>query len=301
MDNLFKKYGFFKMKVYLAAYETQFSNYDVYLPLDSNVFCTYFYKKHTEKTLLALKEKGHKGLITIDSGAHSFFEIMGISVTSQKNDEKKKDLPDPYEYFENYLQWIKKWYNYFSYFVELDLQALVTQDVVDKWRNRMKEEGVFDKCITVQHSYNSWNDFLKLIDESKSKYIAIEGIRKDIEMIDYNKFIKVCYERNIKIHGFALTRAKLLDKCPFYSVDSSSWTAAIRFGKIHIWDSKSAGIKIVDSSKKHFSKYNIPIHLHSNNRSNYESKLKCEFNAMEYQKMENYFTELWKKRGIEWK
>ncbi len=288
------------MKVYLAAYETQSQNYKVDLPLEANVFCTYYYKTLTEKTLIKLKDKKHKGLITIDSGAHSFFEIMGISVTSKKSNERRKDLPNPHEYFENYLEWVKKWYNHFSYFVELDLQALVGQSVVNLWRDRMKKEGVFDKCITVYHYYNSWDDFINLLDTSLSKYIAIEGIRKELEILDYTKYIKICYERKIKIHGFALTQPKLLNKCPFYSVDSSSWTSGIRYGALHVWDDKSCSMKSVKCNDKSFLKYNVPLNLHSSERSNVASKGKVEFSALAFFKMEKYFTDLWKERGVLW-
>lgn len=287
------------MQVYLAAFETQFKNYKVDLPKTANLFCTYYYRKLTEHALLFLKESKHQGIITIDSGAHSFFELMGISVTSKE--ASKKDLPDPYKYFEEYLAWVKQWYDYFDYFVELDLQELVGQKTVLEWRERMKKEKVYGKCITVWHSYNSYDDYLRQLADSQSKYVAIEGIRKGQPMLDYNRYIKAAHERKIKIHGFALTRTTLLEQCPFYSVDSSSWTSSIRYGKIHVWDEAQKKVKIVDSKPEHFFKYNVPIRLHSKHRAADDNKCKLEFNALAYFKMQEYFTKLWKARGIVWK
>lgn len=288
------------MQVYLAAFETQFKNYKIDLPKTANLFCTYYYRKLTEHALLFLKESKHQGIITIDSGAHSFFELMGISVTS-KEGSTGKALPNPYEYFEAYLAWVKEWYDHFSYFVELDLQELVGQKVILEWRERMKKEGVYGKCITVWHSYNSMDDFISQLADSHSKYVAIEGIRKGQPILDYNRYIKEAYERGIKIHGFALTRTELLKQCPFYSVDSSSWTSSIRYGKIHVWDEAQKKVKIVDSKEKAFFKYNVPTQLHSRNRAADDNKYKLEFNALAYFKMQQYFTKLWEARGIRWK
>ncbi len=288
------------MIVYLAAFETQYNNYAVKIPKDQAVFLSYYYQKQTDFTLSKLKPKGHKGKITIDSGAHSFFELLGISVVSHSLNDKRSKMPNPYDFFEKYLTWVKEKYELFDYFVELDLQELVGQDVVDGWRRRMKKAGVFDKCITVNHSYNSFDDFKKLAKASDSRYIALEGLRKGQPIPDYNKFIKYCYENKVKVHGFALTRGSILDYCPFYSVDSSSWTSSIRFGKIHVWDKPSLAIKTVDSNRAAFFDFNIPLSLHAKNREREISKAKLEFCAKSYIEMQAHYTRLWEKRGIRW-
>jgi len=285
------------MKIYLAAYETQCKNYDPAVPLDTNVFLTYYYKNITENSLKKLKERQHKGIITIDSGAHSFFEKMGISVTSSK--KKDSSVPDPHAYFKNYFEWAKEWADHFDYFCELDLQELVGKDTVDQWRDQINKAGIGHKLITVHHSFNNWEDFVKLCKNSKSKYIAIEGIRKGQSMMLYNKYIKYAYDRGIKIHGFAFTRTKLLYHFPFYSVDSSSWTTAIRYGAINKFEYSK--IKTVKSSKAHFFENNLDMDLHSSKRDRIANKKKLEYSAKQYRDLEVFFTKLWTSRGINWK
>lgn len=290
------------MKVYLAAYEMQKTNYDVELDKTQNLFLTYFYLSRTDIALPQLKVNGHTGLITIDSGAHSFFEQKGLSVTGNTSKQTKK-TESPDEYFAKYLSWVIKNYKYFDYFVELDLQEIVGEAKVNEWRALYKEHGVFDKCITVHHSCNSMEQFGELLNNSESKYIGIEGLRPGAPMLPYKRLLKIAYDRKIKVHGFAFTRCPLLAQFPFYSVDSSSWTMVVRYGAFQKFNNGS--MKTVNCKRQdHFFKHNIPIEMHSTIRretkEGREDKIKLEYTAKEYIKMQTYFTKLWESRGIKW-
>lgn len=286
------------MKIYLAAYETQHRAYGMEVCPNSNLFLTYYYRNITEHTLRHLTERAHQGIITIDSGAHSFFEIMGISVTS-KEAKKDVEVPDPDLYFQRYLEWAKEWHEHFDYFCELDLQELVGKEKVDNWREQVNAAGLGHKLITVHHSFNDWNDFEKLCANTKSGYIAIEGIRKGQKILEYNRFLKYAYDRQIKIHGFAFTRSKLLYHFPFYSVDSSSWTTAPRYGILNKFDFTK--MKTVKPSKEQFFENQIPLELHNSFKGKEAEKVKLEWAARQYQELEKFFTSLWESRGIKWK
>lgn len=276
------------MKLYLAAFETQFNSYKVELPLDANFFCTYFYEKQTNKSLEHLKKIGHKGTITIDSGAHSFFGISG----------KKKEIPDPDVYFKAYTAWAKQWHNHFDYFCELDIQDLIGLPRVKEWRRQINAIGLGKQMITVYHSKDSWQDFVELCETSESKYIAMEGVRHDHDPITYNRFIKYAYERGIKVHGFAFTRAQLLRTYPFYSIDSSSWTTPIRYGVFQ----KNDGIRMISipPDQKKFLQYGAPIWMHNSLRDTQAQKRKLEWQASEYIKLGKNLTKFWESRGIKW-
>jgi hypothetical protein len=290
------------MKFYLAGYETACKNYDIYFPKDYNVFCTYFYKTKTIYTLKELKKRRHTGLITIDSGAHSFFQQVGMAVTKNKKiiTEKKLTVVDAKKYFEEYFQFIKEYYDYFSYYVELDIQELVGLPLIYEWRERLKKAGLFKKCITVYHKADGDNEFKKLLKESESKYIALEGIRQGVESLNYLSLIKQCYEKNIKVHGFAMTNFEVASRLPFYSVDSSSWVATIRYGTFAIIDKKGV-LKQVKITRNNCFKYNIPIGLMNHSRTVADCQNKLYYTAKQYYLIAKYFTELWEKRGIKWK
>jgi hypothetical protein len=286
------------MRIYFAAYETQKSSYKIELPLDSNLFLTYFYHKKVNAELPNLKPKGHTGIITIDSGAHSFFEQMGVSVTGKKEKKGKKAQQDPEVYFAKYLEWVKEWYNYFDYFVELDLQEVVGQKRVTEWREIMAAEGVYDKCITVFHSSNTEREFDELLDTSHSGYIGLEGIRPSQPMLPYNRYLKKAYDAKVKVHGFAFTRADLLYDFPFYSVDSSSWCTVVRYGVFQIFN--NGRMLSCAPVKDHFIRSNIPIFMHNSFRKPEEIKVKEEWACTHYKQLEYFFTDLWMYRGIDW-
>lgn len=288
------------MQVYLAAYETQYSTYRVPIRKEQNIFCTYYYKDKTEATLRDMKAIGHKGMITIDSGAHSFFAQLGMSAVNHGNVSGK--IQDPYEYFEEYFNWVMEWKDYFTYFVDLDIQDIVGLDTVRKWRQRFIDAGVGHKMITVWHTVDGWKNFERQVAESVSNYVGVEGLRSGKEMLPYNKFIKYAYTHDCKVHGFAFTKPGLLHKFPFYSVDSSSWTYGIRFGAIYVWE-KNKLLTINTGSDKHlFAKYGIdPNVFHSTVRNEDSCRQKLMYSANAYWEMQEYFTKLWEKRGIHWK
>ena len=286
------------MRIYFAAYETQKSSYKIELPTDSNLFLTYFYEKKCNEELPMLKPKGHTGIVTIDSGAHSFFEQMGVSVTGKKSKKGKKAQQDPEVYFAAYVEWIKKWYDYIDYFVELDLQEVVGQKRVNEWREILYEQGVYAKCITVHHSCNTDEEFDQLLETSLSNYIGIEGIRPGQKMLPYNKYLKQAYDAKIKVHGFAFTRADLLYDYPFYSVDSSSWCTVVRYGVFQIFN--AGRMLSVAPVKPHFIRSNVPLFMHNSFRKPTEVKVKEEWACTHYKKLEYFFTDLWDYRGINW-
>jgi len=285
------------MKLYLAGYEVQHNSYKLLLPKETNVFLTFYYPREASKLLPKLKPDGHKGTIIIDSGAHSFFGYIGLSVTSFH--KKTGSHESPHSYFKRYLEWLKENYDLYDYFVELDLQELVGYEEVEKWRDEYKNAGIFDKCILVYHSKDGFEKFEYIVHRSDCKYVGIEGIRGQ-QILPYNKYIKYAYDNNCKIHGFAFTRFGLLNKYPFYSTDSSSWTIGVRYGKTCVFNG-TKGMNVITSTKKNFMNYNLDIEMHNSKRAIENCRIKSLHNANEYLKMETYLTNLWTARGIKWK
>jgi hypothetical protein len=287
------------MKVYLAGAETIYSAYkDIEFQPDYNLFMSYFYKRACCVALPEVREKGHKGLITIDSGAHTFFGYAGMSVVHNDNN-KKGEMPDPYNFFDEYLRWLKEYKKYYSYFVELDIQALLGQEVIDEWRVRIQEAGLADKCIMVHHSVNEDSHLEHIMDITKSGYIGFEGKMGGKFRLPYMKLLKKAYDSKIKVHGFALTSQKFISKYPFYSVDSSSWTACTRYGVLYKFD--KGKMNQIPCNQKNFLKHNIPLELRSTNRGYDINIRKLEYNAKAFYDMQLYQTALWEKRGIHWK
>lgn len=288
------------MRVYFAGMETCYTQGLRDFKKSDNFFCTYYYKQKTDKTLEELNISNHDGLITIDSGAHSFFGFAGISCTSDSDGGSRQgDMPDPYLYFENYVQWVKANYDKISYFVELDLQDLLGQEVINGWRQRWKDEGLYEKCITVHHSMNTMDEYEAMIADSQSHYIGLEGFREKKIRLPYTKLLKYAYENKCRVHGFAMTNQRVMQRFPFYSVDSSSWTAVNRYGVIYKFS--KGHMNQLKTTEAHFLKHALNPELMSHKRDRATQMRKLALTAVEFRKLEAYTTKLWLSRGINWK
>src|SRR5690606_30818540 len=176
------------------------------------------YRLRAEKALHGLAKRQHRGIITVDSGAHSFFHAEGLTFKGKM----KQDPGDPLDFFEGYIDWIKAHFHLIDYFVELDLQELVGQDRLLGWREEMKRAGIFGKCITVHHTCNTEKDWQELLEGSESAYVAVEGLRPGVTPLPYGTLLRDAYRQQIRVHAFALIQPQYLHRYPFYSADSAS-------------------------------------------------------------------------------
>ncbi len=285
------------MKIYLAGSESSFGQ--MFGNKIENAFYSYYYLRQTKKNLP--KVKLHQ-LLFVDSGAHTFFsENENVeSASSRTKKSKTKETPD--QYFLNYVKWLKVNYDRLDYYAELDIGEIIGQNKVRKWREILKAEGLYKKCVPVYHpSLMSWKDYLNLLDTLESGYIAIEGDRKSRGRLNYNKIIKPAYERKIKVHGFAMTKTTVLNTYPFYSVDSTTWLQAVMFGTIPFHQNgKLLRIRYRDKNDfiKRIKNLNTDI-LFSDNKKEIR-KYVLEFGINAYKQYEQYYTKLWKKRNINW-
>jgi hypothetical protein len=282
------------MIVYLAGCEGVTQRYNVDLPLGSSMFCSYFERKQSESFLSWVHEQPHR-IITVDSGAHSFFSTTGIACGTQKRGGK---LPEPDIYLRSYIEWIKVHWEKIDYFVELDIQSIVGLPKVLEWRRLLRSEGIFSKCITVHHACDTDEDFLRSIEESESHYVGLEGLRGGVCHLDYMKLIRMCYDRSTKVHGFGLTSGKWLLSFPFYSVDSSSWLNPAKYGGIPVIN-EFGMVRYVTGRKDNFFEHNYPVEF-IGKLSGTEYRTRLNYQLIEHTKMEKQITRIWQSRGIDW-
>ena len=270
-----------------------------------NAFLSYYYLREKEIERVQFVKAHVKGSIIIDSGAHSFFaetdsNRLSASVVQKKG--KTKQSPD--EYFEKYIAWLKTCYPHFNYFVELDIGELVGQKKVIEWRERLKVAGLFDKCITVYHpAVVTWEEYIRSLDESVSRYVAVEGDRRSRKRLPYTRMIKPAYERKVRVHGFALIKQDILNDSPLYSVDSSSWKAGAKYGAyIGIVGGKFKSVSMREKNGKLFSLASSVkdlAQIYDESKGKQRDK-RYEMGLDTYKLMEDYYTQYWERRGIKW-
>lgn len=113
-------------------------------------------------------------------------------------------------------------------------------------------------------------------------FIALGGIAgKEISEENTRRFLDFVFKRTrdkIMVHGLGTTRLPLLQKYPFFCVDSTSWLAASKHGSSAVYSDEMAKVR---ARTRH-----------------YNDRLVDEVRY--WVKAEQDMTRLWERRGIKW-
>lgn len=182
--------------------------------------------------------------IFLDSGAPSLYNTLarkqkGTYMGSFLQDRKYDDFSwlesEMYlDYRDAYIEFIKDYHDYIDVYANLD----IVNNAEATWENQQYMEAQGLKPIPVFH-FGCDLKWLRMYLEKGYEYIAMGGMVPNppnilIPGLD-NIWSEYFTDKNglaiIKVHGFAITSAKMLTRYPWYSVDSTSW---VKFGKYGI-------------------------------------------------------------------
>lgn len=149
-----------------------------------------------------------------DSGAHSA-RTLGIHLDVQA-----------------YAEWLKKWSTQFTIYANLDsIWAPATT-----WANQQALEDHGLHPMPVFHTGEPWSWLEKYL-EAGYTYIALGKLLGEPwgKLRPWlAKAFRIAGDTAV-FHGFGLTRLDALRDFPFYSVDSSSWLGASKFGTLNLF------------------------------------------------------------------
>lgn len=189
-----------------------------------------------------LRECG--GYLMIDSGAFTF-----------KNDKKNYyhwTKPESYkEYLDEFLQFCYDFSSDIFCTVNMDMDNFVGADVVDRWNEDLFKplSKVTNVIYNIAHDVDSTGRFSRLVQLQRAEqyckyfdYVGINaGMAKDIPRLH-------TFNPRVKIHGFALTKLKVLQSTPIFSVDSASWISGDKFGVTYDYDGRN--FRTYDNTQK---------------------------------------------------
>lgn len=152
----------------------------------------------------------------LDSGAHSAW-TQGVSIN-----------------LDAYIKFIKDHLDYLHVYAALD-------DIHD-WRKSVKNTEYMEaaglKPIAVFHVGEPWELLEDMV--KKYDYIALGGNGKApnaeaLRLFMNEAWSRICDDKGVakcKVHGFGMTRKDLMEKYPWYSVDSTSPILAAGMGRV---------------------------------------------------------------------
>jgi len=192
------------------------------------------------------------GLFMTDSGGFSFIQQL-VSKGELTEETQKEEYWLPY--LHEYVNWIKNHAEHIFVAANLDLDAIVGREVVDKW-NKVYFEPL-EKIVNIVYvahrdinkEYDDYNGIRRLNEYCKKyKYVGVSQEYKDY----HTKVYTVAKQYKNIIHGFAWTSIPLLKSSPFFSVDSTTWLGGVRYGTSYNYDGKNFVVN--DYKKKYVRK-----------------------------------------------
>jgi hypothetical protein len=153
------------------------------------------------------------------------------------------------------------------------------------WENFLwfKQNGIM--TLPVFHEDDNW-DYLHMM-MNETDYIAISpandsSTKRRMVWLDRTYSI---LKADYKTHGLAATSKKLLERYPFYSVDSINWKTVIMFANQHSLNGERT----------------LPRHIVSQLAKNPNTITQLVNEEITKQiNLEKYITKLWASRGVKW-
>jgi hypothetical protein len=228
------------MRIYLAGYYNgKASVYSLQPDEYAWLLESYHYINGERYTTMIRRDKPRK--IFLDSGAYSAFS-KGAKI-----------------HLDRYAEYIERNQDIIQFCANLDDLARDKEAAAKNSADNLKElEKLVPKGMYVMPVYHCREDpkWLRAI-IGKYEYIALGGmvpessafLRVWLDEVWGKYLVDKKGEPTIKVHGFGLTAFDLMQRYPWYSVDSTSWVLTGRFGSILTWSDDGRIIKTCISSE----------------------------------------------------
>jgi hypothetical protein len=179
-----------------------------------------------------------------DSGAHSA-RTLGIHIG-----------------VEDYAEWVKRWAPYFTVYANLDIIG-APQGTRDNQTYLEEVHGL--SPMPVFHTGEPFDVLERYLADGYT-YIALGKLLGNPPNV-LRPWLTKCFQLadgRAVFHGFGMTTWSLLKAFPFYTVDSSSWGSAVRYGRLALFhQGRWYGVPLRDQDAVHRNRhvidaYNLP-------------------------------------------
>lgn len=186
-------------------------------PLRLRVLLSYYYYRDTDLDALFAKYFTEPyPEVFADSGAFSAM-TQGVNINIHE-----------------YAAWVKRWQHRLSVYANLD----VIKNADATWRNQQILEDRHGLApLPTFHVLEDWRWLVYYVERYPYIGLGVAGMqgRKEAVMRWLVKCFKIAGDKAV-FHGFGLTSWGVMSSFPWYSVDSSSWGAGFRYGRVPVFD-----------------------------------------------------------------
>jgi len=230
-----------------------------------------------------IEEYDDDHLLIIDSGAHSWNKEAMHNVGMKR----KNKIQPAEEFIEVYNSFVRKNVEKKCVFVEFDVYGHLPKKQIDKMAKKIKKINLAGKFMRVYHpiidsdlGLAPLTTLRQWIDEGET-YIGIGNDSKQ-----HLDDIFALTRDEIRIHGFAMTKLKTMERYPFFSVDSTSPLSTVIFGRYTkpVMNFRERSDIVITKSIEAY----------------HDDWERLENAIIETKKTQDYITNLWKKKGVIW-
>lgn len=183
----------------------------------------YLQQESVLKDMLAVQTEAREHDLFLDSGAFSAM-TMGEHISLKK-----------------YARFLLTYKNYFTTYANLD----VIRDA-EKTRDHQirleKEYGLAP--LPIFHVNEEWRYLDSYLERYRYIGLGVAGSPHQSYLPWLVKCFQIAGKRAV-FHGFGITTWEVLQAFPWYSVDSSSWGAGVRYGRVPIFDEEHHCFQVV--------------------------------------------------------
>lgn len=220
----------------------------------------------------------------VDSGGYTFLTDSKYWDYTEEQWEK---------HIKSYLRWAEKHKNFIFAIANLDIEGLVGPEKVMEWNKKYFEPFMLRTGIPVCFVYHSdatcvdWEYYCK-----RYPYVGFSSVAdgKDLEIDEIKRRLKIAEKYDSLVHGFGMTRVKMLSELPYYTVDSTTWKVGMRYGKLIIFDGKA--VKQIDKDDWETKALplirNYPININIDLLWEYDEPEVIRANVYAFMQAENY-------------
>lgn len=199
----------------------------------------------------------------------------------------KKGTPISVEKFTDYI-------NKFEVKVAFNMDVLDTAETLRNQKHLEKHTKAYIIPVYHHHEFRDakWKDLIVQF-AKEYPFISLGGNPTGIGLDEKMRYMDFVYSNvglKSKVHGLGVTNHELLQRYPWFSVDSTTWLAASQFGTFINFNEGKMSKTVSVRARNKLSCYKQLTSM--------DHKLNEAIKA--FIKMEKHITQLWANRGVIW-